>query len=66
MATDSGAFEEYDRVTFERFRELERERPEAGVRGMGMRAVFDNRLGEAGVLSVVKGGKEGELSERVW
>ncbi|KAF2813020.1 FAD dependent oxidoreductase [Mytilinidion resinicola] len=63
VATDGGAFESYDRITFEKFDELERRRPECGIKRMGIKAVFDNVIEEAGVLSVKEGGG---LGEKLW
>jgi len=50
-ATDNGRMESWDEVTYKKFEEFSEERKECGVRRMGIKAFFDNRIEEAGVLS---------------
>ncbi|OBT51886.1 hypothetical protein VE04_07910 [Pseudogymnoascus sp. 24MN13] len=51
VATDGGRAEARDAVTYVKFGELADGRPEAGVRRMPIRAMFDKEREEAGVLS---------------
>lgn len=51
MATGGGRAEARDAVTYVKFGELADGRPEAGMRRMPIRAMFDNEREEAGVLS---------------
>jgi D-amino-acid oxidase len=51
VATDGGRAEARDAVTYVKFGELADGKPEAGVRRMPIRAMFDKEREEAGVLS---------------
>lgn len=51
VATDNGRQEEWDRVTYERFRQLAQRPLQTGVRNMDIRAFYDNPIEDAGVLS---------------
>ncbi|KAL5348625.1 hypothetical protein ACLOAV_006042 [Pseudogymnoascus australis] len=51
VATGGGRAEARDAVTYVKFGELADGRPEAGMRRMPIRAMFDNEREEAGVLS---------------
>jgi len=51
VAIDNGRQEEWDRVTYERFRDLARDSAQTGVWGMGIHAIYDSPIEHAGVLS---------------
>ncbi|KAI9742604.1 MAG: hypothetical protein M1818_003745 [Claussenomyces sp. TS43310] len=51
VATDNGRQESWDAVTYRKFEHLADHAIEAGVRRMPIRALFDNRIEDAGVLS---------------
>ncbi|KAF2637352.1 nucleotide-binding domain-containing protein [Massarina eburnea CBS 473.64] len=54
MANDNGPLEDYDRVTFKKFAEMvdnEGIGEEIGIGRMGMRAFFDSKIEETGLLS---------------
>lgn len=56
VATDSGRQEEWDRVTYLRFSELAgNNTARTGVQKMELRAIFDNPIEDAGVLSAKTG-----------
>jgi D-amino-acid oxidase len=50
-ATDDADLEHFDRVTYMRFEELARNKPECGLGKLPLRAIFDQVPAEAGVLS---------------
>jgi len=51
VATDNGRQEKWDEITFNRFAEISEKIKEAGIERMDIRAVFDNDIENAGVLS---------------
>lgn len=51
VATDNGPQEAWDEITYQRFGDLTDWSPEAGVRLMELRCLFDEEMGKAGVLS---------------
>ena len=58
VATDNGVQESWDEITYRKFTELADHVPEAGVRRMELRCLFDSAMKEAGVLS--------QGTEKVW
>jgi hypothetical protein len=56
-ATDGGRIEKWDAITFKKFQELASTSPEAGIIPMPIKALFDNPLEEAGILSQNNNGK---------
>lgn len=50
-STDNGRQEEWDRVTYERFRQLALKPSQTGVRSMSIHAIYDSPVEGAGVLS---------------
>ena len=56
-AIDGGRIEKWDAITFKKFQELAIHSPEAGITACPIRALFDNPLEEAGILSLNDGGK---------
>jgi D-amino-acid oxidase len=50
-ATDGGRLENYDRITFQRFEELVKTRPDCGLKKLPLRAYFDQIPANAGILS---------------
>lgn len=51
VATDNGRQEGWDRVTYKKFEELADHVKEAGVKRLPIRAFYDSKLEDAGVLS---------------
>jgi glycine/D-amino acid oxidase-like deaminating enzyme len=51
VATDNGVQESWDEITYHKFGDLADHVPEAGVRRMELRSLFDSRMEDAGVLS---------------
>lgn len=54
-ANDNGLLEDCDRITFERFKTLAREHPEAGIAFSPLRMIFDQKIQDTGILSVGTG-----------
>ncbi|OLN85393.1 D-amino-acid oxidase 1 [Colletotrichum chlorophyti] len=50
-ANDNGLLESFDRVTFERFREIAKSTPEAGIKSSPLRMIFDQKIEDAEILS---------------
>ncbi|KAK2000684.1 FAD dependent oxidoreductase [Colletotrichum falcatum] len=50
-ANDNGLLESFDRVTFDRFKEIARTAPEAGIKSSPLRMIFDQKIEDAGILS---------------
>lgn len=50
-AIDNGRQEEWDRVTYERFRQLALKPSQTGVQSMSIHAIYDSPVESAGVLS---------------
>ncbi|KAK2053568.1 FAD dependent oxidoreductase [Colletotrichum caudatum] len=50
-ANDNGLLESFDRVTFNRFKEIANAVPEAGINMSPLRMVFDSKIEDAGILS---------------
>ena len=51
VATDNGVQESWDEITYHKFEDLADSVPEAGVQRMELRALFDSKIEDAGVLS---------------
>lgn len=51
VATDNGRQENWDRITYQRFSKLAKMASITGVRAMGIYAVYDNPIEDAGILS---------------
>lgn len=54
-ATDNGRQESWDRVTYKKFEELADHVKEAGVKRLPIKAFYDSKLEDAGVVSVGTG-----------
>ncbi|KXH30523.1 FAD dependent oxidoreductase [Colletotrichum simmondsii] len=54
-ANDNGLLESFDRVAFERFKKIAKSVPEAGVKSSPLRMIFDQKIEDAGILSVGTG-----------
>ncbi|KXH56400.1 FAD dependent oxidoreductase [Colletotrichum nymphaeae SA-01] len=54
-ANDNGLLESFDRVAFERFKKIAKSAPEAGVKSSPLRMIFDQKIEDAGILSVGTG-----------
>ncbi|KAK1454800.1 FAD dependent oxidoreductase [Colletotrichum melonis] len=54
-ANDNGLLESFDRVAFERFRKIAKSAPEAGIKSSPLRMIFDQKIEDAGILSVETG-----------
>ncbi|KAF6818837.1 d-amino acid [Colletotrichum musicola] len=54
-ASDNGLLESFDRVTFDRFREIAKTTPEAGIQSSPLRMIFDQKIEDAEILSVGTG-----------
>ncbi|KAI8158650.1 hypothetical protein K4K49_004766 [Colletotrichum sp. SAR 10_70] len=50
-ASDNGLLESFDRVTFERFKEIAKQTPEAGIKSSPLRMIFDQKIEDAEILS---------------
>ncbi|TID06416.1 D-amino-acid oxidase [Colletotrichum higginsianum] len=50
-ANDNGLLESFDRVAFDRFREIAETTPEAGIKRSPLRMIFDQRIEDAEILS---------------
>ncbi|GJC89998.1 D-amino-acid oxidase [Colletotrichum liriopes] len=50
-ANDNGLLESFDRVTFNRFREIAKNIPEAGIKSSPLRMIFDQKIEDAEILS---------------
>ncbi|EQB47575.1 FAD dependent oxidoreductase [Colletotrichum gloeosporioides Cg-14] len=50
-ASDNGLLESFDRVTFERFQEIAKHSPEAGIKSSPLRMIFDQKIEDAEILS---------------
>ncbi|GKT42913.1 D-amino-acid oxidase [Colletotrichum spaethianum] len=50
-ANDNGLLESFDRVTFDRFREIAQNTPEAGIKSSSLRMIFDQKIEDAEILS---------------
>ncbi|KAI8186378.1 putative phosphoglycerate mutase [Colletotrichum sp. SAR 10_65] len=50
-ASDNGLLESFDRVTFERFKEIAKQTPEAGIKSSPLRMIFDQKIDDAEILS---------------
>ncbi|KAF9874532.1 d-amino acid [Colletotrichum karsti] len=50
-ANDNGLLESFDRVTFQRFQEIAKNVPEAGIKSSPLRMIFDQKIEDAGILS---------------
>ncbi|THX52632.1 putative D-amino acid oxidase [Aureobasidium pullulans] len=55
VATDNGRQEEWDRITYQKFKELATRTAEVGVYAMPITAVYDSEIEDAGVLSTGTG-----------
>jgi D-amino-acid oxidase len=55
VATDNGRQEEWDRVTYAKFKHLASRSAEVGVYSMPITAIYDSEIEDAGVLSVTTG-----------
>jgi D-amino-acid oxidase len=51
VATDNGVQESWDEITYHKFEDFADNIPEAGVRRMELRSLFDSKIEDAGVLS---------------
>lgn len=51
VATDNGRQEEWDRVTYQKFKELASRTSEIGIYTMPIHAIYDSPIEDAGVLS---------------
>ncbi|KAK7408135.1 hypothetical protein QQX98_009726 [Neonectria punicea] len=50
-ANDNGLLESFDRLTFERFRGIAQNSPEAGIQSSALRMIFDQKAEDAEILS---------------
>ncbi|CAH0056945.1 unnamed protein product [Clonostachys solani] len=50
-ANDNGLLESFDRLTFERFKEIASKHPEAGIQPSPLRMIFDQKIEESEILS---------------
>jgi D-amino-acid oxidase len=50
-ATDNGRQEEWDAVTYKKFEQLADQVKESGIQRMGIRAFYDSKIEDAGILS---------------
>ncbi|VUC38187.1 unnamed protein product [Clonostachys rosea] len=50
-ANDNGLLESFDRLTFERFKEIASKHPEAGIQPSPLRMVFDQKVEDSEILS---------------
>lgn len=51
-ASDNGPLESFDRVTFNRFADIARDTPEAGIKRSPLRMIYDQKIEAAGILSI--------------